>query len=108
MQRLISTRTEPSPWRATITGSAYTERCTRSGCTSIASFSLVAMRCGGPKESSPSCSNPDLQDVVVRCLGVGHVDALQLDAIAVRGLLQMMPVRACEVAHVVAAQLHHV
>src|SRR3989441_1182518 len=53
-------------------------------------------------------SDPDLQHVVVRCLGVRHVDALQLDAEAVLGLLQVVGVGAGEVAYVVAPQLHHV
>ena len=41
-------------------------------------------------------------------LRVGHVDALQLDAVAVLGLLELVAIRAREVPHVIAPELHHV
>src|SRR6185503_189757 len=53
-------------------------------------------------------SDPDLQDVVVSCLRIRHIDALQHDLVALLRFLQVMLVRAREVPHVVAAQLHHV
>src|SRR5262245_52329878 len=53
-------------------------------------------------------SHPRLKHVVVRSLRVHHVDALELDAMARLGLLQVMNIRAGEMAGRVVAELHHV
>src|SRR5215475_8768717 len=50
---------------------------------------------------------PRLEDVFVRRLGVHHVHALELDAEAVLGPLQVMAVRAREVPQLVATELDH-
>src|SRR5882672_8325900 len=52
-------------------------------------------------------SNPSLQHVFVRPLRVHHVDALELDAMAVLRLLEVMDVRAGEMAGRVVAEFHH-
>src|SRR5262249_28296552 len=57
--------------------------------------------------SAPSSSHPCLQHVFVWSLCIHHVDALQLDAMAGLGHLEMMNIRTGEVAGHVVAELHH-
>src|SRR5262249_61851499 len=89
----LSSRSLRSTYSSGVSGSASIER--------IAPLTLRLMAIAG-------VLHPHLQHVVVRRLRVRHVDALQLDAVAVLGLLQVVDIGAGEVAHVVAPELHHV
>src|SRR5215468_538662 len=61
-----------------------------------------------PRCGVTSASHPRLKHVFVRALRIHHVDALELDAMARLGLLQVMNIRAGEMAGRVVAELHHV